>query len=242
MLKTFKRGGIHPPENKISADAETRELPLGTMVYIPVGQHLGAPASPVVNKGDKVRTGQLIAKSAGFVSANIHSSVSGTVVKVDPVPDVSGYPKTGIIISVEGDEWVETIDRSPGLNTEITHSGQEIVGKIMEAGIVGMGGATFPTHVKLVPPKGMKAEYLLINGVECEPYLTSDNRLMLEKAEEIVVGTKLLMKAVEVDTAFIGIENNKPEAIARLQKAAGLFPGISVIPLKVKYPQGGVHG
>jgi len=158
VLKTFKRGGIHPPENKLSAGAETRELPLGTMVYIPVGQHLGAPAVPVVNKGDKVRTGQLIAKSAGFVSANIHSSVSGTVVKVEPIPDVSGYPKPGIIISVEGDEWIETIDRSSAINAEIVFTGQESIGKIMESGIVGMGGATFPTHVKLVPPKGMKAE------------------------------------------------------------------------------------
>ncbi len=181
MLKTFKLGGVHPPENKYSSDRKIEELPLPAMVYIPVGQHIGAPANPVVKKGDKVKAGQLIARSSGFVSANIHSSVSGTVMKVDTVPDTSGYPRVGVVIKVEGDEWEENIDRSPALVKECSLSGPEIVNRIMEAGIVGMGGATFPTHVKLVPPKGMKPEILLINGVECEPYLTSDNRLMIEK-------------------------------------------------------------
>jgi len=239
VLKTFKHGGVHPPENKISADIEIRELPPGTMVYIPVGQHIGVPAIPVVAKGDKVKAGQLIAKSAGFVSANIHSSVSGTVVKVELVPDISGYPRQGIIISVEGDDWEEYIDRSPGLKKDITLTGSEIIRKIMEAGIVGMGGATFPAHVKLVPPKGMKAEFLLINGVECEPFLTSDNRLMVEKPEEILVGTRLVMKAIDVNQAYVGIENNKPEAISRMKRAAQNFDGITIVPLKVKYPQGG---
>jgi electron transport complex protein RnfC len=239
VLKTFKHGGIYPPENKFSADIEIRELPLGAMVYIPVGQHIGAPATPIVTKGDKVKTGQLIAKSAGFVSANIHSSVSGTVVKVEPVPDTSGYPRQGIIINVEGDEWEESIDRSPGLKKDFKVTGPDIIRKIMEAGIVGMGGATFPAHVKLVPPKGMKTEFLLINGVECEPFLTSDNRLMVEKTEEILVGIRLLMKAIDVNKAYIGIENNKPEAIAKMKQTARNFDGITVVPLKVKYPQGG---
>lgn len=239
MLKTFKKGGVHPPENKFSAGKAIQEMELPKVVYIPVAQHIGAPSAPLVKKGDKVKAGQLIAKSSGFVSANIHSSVSGTVAKVEPVPDAFGYPKQGIIINVEGDEWEETIDRSPDLVKECTLSGQEIVQKISDCGIVGMGGATFPTHVKLVPPKGMKAEMLLINGVECEPYLTSDHRLMLEKTDEILVGTTLLMRAMGVEKAMIGIENNKPDAIRLMQEKASGYKGISVVPLKVKYPQGG---
>jgi electron transport complex protein RnfC len=239
VLKTFKRGGVHPPGNKLSADSEIRELPLCKTVFIPVGQHLGSPAVPVVSKGDRVKTGQLIARSSGFVSANVHSSVSGTIVKVETVPDISGYPRQGIIISAEGDEWVESIDRSDELLSEISHSGPEIIEKVMEAGIVGMGGATFPSHVKLVPPRGMNADILLINGVECEPFLTSDHRLMVEKAEEILVGTRLLMKALDVEKVCIGIELNKPDAIEAMQLAAARYRGITVVPLKVKYPQGG---
>ncbi len=239
MLKTFKRGGVHPPGNKLSAESETRELPLSKTVFIPVGQHLGAPAVPVVSKGEQVKAGQLIARSSGFVSANIHSSVSGTVVKVDSIPDISGYPRPGIVISTEGDEWIESIIRSDELFSEISHSGPEIIEKIMEAGIVGMGGATFPSHVKLVPPRGMKAEILLINGVECEPFLTSDHRLMVEKTEEILVGTRLLMKALDVEKVFVGIERNKPDAIEAIRQSAARYKGIAVVPLKVKYPQGG---
>ena len=238
-MKTFRLGGIHPPENKLSAAEQIRELPLPPVVYIPVGQHIGAPATALVQKGDKVKTGQLIAKSSGFVSANIHSSVSGTVTKVDQVTDASGYPRTSIVIKVEGDEWDERIDRSADLRRDCSLSGPEIVEKIMLAGIVGMGGATFPTHIKLVPPKGSKADLLIINGVECEPYLTADNRLMIEKSREIAVGTQLLMKALGVEKACIGIENNKPEAIRIMSEAVAVLPGISVEVLKVKYPQGG---
>ncbi len=239
MLRTFKKGGVHPPENKLSADRPIEELPLVKVVYIPVGQHIGAPAIPVVKKGDKVKAGQLIATGNGFVSAHIHSSVSGTVTKVEPFPDTSGYPRLGIAIEVEGDEWVETIDRSPGVKKEITLSAGEIVQRIQESGIVGMGGATFPTHVKLVPPKGMKFEYLIVNGVECEPFLTSDNRLMIEKTEEVLVGARILMKALNVNKAFVGIESNKPEAIRKMQEAVAGNSGIAIVPLKVKYPQGG---
>lgn len=213
------------------------ELP--KVVYIPVSQHIGAPSTPLVKKGDKVKAGQLISKSSGFVSANIHSSVSGTVAKVDTIPDSFGYPKQGIVINVEGDEWEETIDRSPDLVRECSLTGPEIVQKIQDAGIVGMGGATFPTHVKLVPPRGMKAEMLLINGSECEPYLTSDHRLMLEKTEEVLVGTTLLMRAMGVEKALIGIENNKPDAISLMKEKARGYKGIEVVPLKGKYPQGG---
>ncbi|HRX11941.1 MAG TPA: electron transport complex subunit RsxC [Draconibacterium sp.] len=239
MLKTFKIGGVHPPENKISAGKKIETLPIPKTVFIPVAQHIGSPASAVVNKGDVVKVGQVIAKSSGFVSTNIHSSVSGKVKKVDVSADSSGYPKQGIFIDVEGDEWLEEIDRSETLKTTFDLNGTEIIQKIQEAGIVGLGGATFPTHVKLVPPKGMKAEVLLINGVECEPYLTSDHRLMLEKADEILVGTQLLMMAMNVEKAVIGIENNKPDAIQLLTDKAKKYKGISVVALKVKYPQGG---
>lgn len=239
MLKTFKKGGVHPPENKLSAGKPIEVLPLPTSVFIPVAQHIGAPATPVVNRGDTVKVGQVIAKSSSFVSTNIHSSVSGKVKKVDFQADSSGYPKQGIFIDVDGDEWLEEIDRSEDFKKEFDLSGEEIVKKIQEAGIVGLGGATFPTHVKLVPPKGMKADVLLINGVECEPYLTSDHRLMLEKTDEILVGTQLLMKALNVEKAVIGIENNKPDAIQKLTEKSKGFNGISVTALKVKYPQGG---
>ena len=239
MLRTFKSGGVHPPENKIPAGEAITTLEIPATVFIPVVQHIGVPAVPVVNRGDSVKTGQLIAKSGGFVSANIHSSVSGKVKKIDTIPDISGYPKQGIIIDVEGDEWEESIDRSEELAKEVDLSSKEIVDKILEAGIVGLGGATFPTHVKLVPPKGMKAEILIINGVECEPYLISDHQLMLEKADEIIVGTRLLMKAMGVEKAYIGIENNKPDAIKLLNAKVKEYPQIEVVPLKVKYPQGG---
>jgi electron transport complex protein RnfC len=239
MLKTFKLGGVHPPENKLSKDKKIEVLPLPKTVFIPVAQHIGAPSTPIVKKGDEVKVGQVIAQSSGFVSTNIHSSVSGKVTKVDFSADSSGYPKQGIFITVDGDNWMEEIDRSEELVKEITVDGAEIVRKIQEAGIVGLGGATFPTHVKLVPPKGMKAEVLLINGVECEPYLTSDHRIMLEKPEEILVGIQLLMKAMNVDKAVIGIENNKPDAISILREKCKEYKGIGIQALKVQYPQGG---
>jgi electron transport complex protein RnfC len=239
MLKTFKLGGVHPPENKLSKDKKIEVLPLPKTVFIPVAQHIGAPSTPTVKRGDEVKVGQIIAKSSSFVSTNIHSSVSGKVKKVDFSADSSGYPKQGIFIDVAGDEWVDGIDRSEDLVKEITVEGADIVRKIQDAGIVGLGGATFPTHVKLVPPKGMKAEMLLINGVECEPYLTSDHRLMLEKPDEILVGIQLLMKAMNVNKAVIGIENNKPDAIKLLNKKCKSYNGISTQALKVQYPQGG---
>jgi electron transport complex protein RnfC len=239
MLKTFKLGGVHPPENKLSAGNAIKVLPPPKSVFIPVAQHIGAPATPVVKRGDEVKTGQLIAKSSSFVSTNIHASVSGKVKRVDFSADSSGYPKQGIFIDVDGDEWVDEIDRSEELVKDFDLDSQAIINKIQEAGIVGLGGATFPTHVKLVPPKGMKAEVLLINGVECEPYLTSDHRLMLEKTDEILTGTRLLMKALKVEKAVIGIENNKPDAIQLLTGKSKTFEGISVTALKVKYPQGG---
>lgn len=239
MLKTFSLGGVHPPENKISAGKKLEILPLPEMVTIPVIQHIGAPAKILVERGSEVKTGQLIAESAGFVSANIHSSVSGKVMKIDNFIDSSGYRKTAIQIKVEGDEWADGIDKSTDLVKDFSFTGEEIRNKILAAGIVGLGGATFPSHVKLSVPQGKKAEYLIVNGVECEPYLTSDHALMLEKGEELIVGTRLIMKALGVEKAIIGIENNKPDAINHLIALAKNEKGIKVQGLKVKYPQGG---
>jgi electron transport complex protein RnfC len=238
VLKTFKIGGVHPPENKLSAGAVIETLPLPDMVSIPVSQHIGAPAQVLVQKGDKVKVGTVIAKQAGFVSANIHASVSGTVQKIEEVFDTSGYRRMAVIIKVEGDEWEETIDKSIELKSEIAAQPAEIIQKVAESGIVGLGGATFPTHVKLSVPAGKKANILIINAVECEPYLTSDHQLMIEKDHEIMIGTTILMKALDVKEAAIGIENNKPDAIKKLTETAKKYPGIRVVGLKVKYPQG----
>ncbi|MCR5696663.1 MAG: electron transport complex subunit RsxC [Marinilabiliaceae bacterium] len=239
MLKTFKIGGIHPNDNKLSAGSAIQVLPVPQEVTVPVAQHIGAPAKPVVAVGDTVKVGQLLAEAGGFVSANVHSPVSGKVKKIEDFIDGNGYRKTGIIITVEGDEWVETIDRSTGIKREITLAPADIIKKIGEMGLVGMGGATFPTHVKLAVPPGKKCEALIINGVECEPYLTSDHRLMLEKGEEVLIGVKILMTALGVNNAYIGIENNKKDAIEYLTKLAASYPGITVQPLKMRYPQGG---
>lgn len=238
-MKTFPKGGVHPPENKIAAGSAIEILPLPKQVIIPVSQHIGAPSTPIVKRGEMVKVGQLIAESAGFVSTNIHSSVSGKVAKVDLFPDASGYRKMSVAIDVEGDEWMEDIDRSPDLIKEFDLEPKEIVNKILEKGIVGLGGATFPSHVKLSVPQGKKATALIINGVECEPYLTSDHRIMLEKSEEIMVGMRILMKALQVDVGYIGIEKNKPDAIVRMKELTADYPDIRVVPLKVKYPQGG---
>ena len=241
-LKTFHIGGIHPEECKLTADIPTQVAPLPKQAVFPLSQHIGAPAKAVVAKGDKVRVGTLLAEADGFVSAPIHSSVSGTVLKIDTAIDATGYRKPVIVIDVEGDEWEPSIDRSDKLETldahpELTPEG--IVKSIQEAGITGMGGAGFPTHVKLCPPPTAKAECVIINAVECEPYITSDYRLMMEHADEIVVGLQLLMKAAKVERGYIGIEENKPEAIALLTQKTSADERIKVVPLKTKYPQGG---
>ena len=242
-MKTFRIGGVHPAENKLSAAEPIKVAELPKVAVYPMGQHIGAPAKPVVQKGDKVKVGTMIAEAGGFVSAPIFSGVSGTVLKVDTIVDASGYAKPAVYITVEGDEWEESIDRSETLVTlkdkpELTP--EEIVNKIKAAGVVGMGGACFPTHVKLCPPPGAKPEWVIINAVECEPYLTADHRLMLEKADQILVGVDLLMKGGKVNKAFIGIEENKPDAIALLtEKAKASYPNIEIVPLKTKYPQGG---
>ena len=246
-LKTFRIGGVHPDENKLTNDAVTQVAALPEQAVFPLSQHIGAPAKPVVKKGDKVKVGTLIAEAGGFVSAPIYSSVSGTVLKIEDAIDATGYRKPAVIVKVEGDEWEETIDRSDTLETVAKHpelTPEEIVERIKAAGITGMGGAGFPTFIKLCPPPTAKAECVIINAVECEPYITADFRLMMEHADEILVGLELLMRAAKVKRGYIGIENNKPEAIALLtQKCAEVFTtseyAVEVVPLAKKYPQGG---
>ena len=237
-MKTFKMGGVHPEENKISNDAAIEVMPVPAQMVVMMNQHLGAPATPVVQKGDKVKVGQLIGEAQAFMCANVHSPVSGTVLKVDTVKDAFGITKPAVYITVEGDEWQETIDRTPDIKRECTLEPQAIVAKLKEMGIVGLGGATFPAHIKYNIPEGKKAEYLIINAAECEPYLTSDYRVMMEHPEEVCIGVSILRKTLGVPNAYIGIENNKPLAIAKMQEVAKQFEGIVIEPLKVKYPQG----
>ena len=238
-MNTFRIGGIHPKSNKLSAGQPVQILPPPGTVIIPLSQHIGAPASAVVAKGDKVKVGTLIGRAEGTVSANVHSSVSGTVTKVDNVTDGFGLARPAVCIQTEGDEWEPAIDRSTTLIKEHNLTSEEIISKIDAAGIVGMGGAAFPCKVKLTPPSGSKAEILIINGAECEPYLTADHALMIEKSEEILVGVTLLMKAINVQRAVIGIEDDTPDAIAQLKKFTPGYPGIEIVTLKKRYPQGG---
>ena len=241
-LKTFSMGGVHPEENKITAEVATVVAPLPQQAIFPLSQHIGAPAKPVVNHGDKVKVGTLIAEANGFVSAPIYSSVSGTVLKVDTAIDATGYRKPAIYINVEGDEWEESIDRSETLETLDKHpelTPEEIVNRIKVAGVTGMGGAGFPTFIKLCPPPTAKAECVILNGVECEPYITSDYRLMMEHADEILVGLDLLLKGAKVERGYIGIEDNKPEAIKLFEQKTANDPRIEIVALAKKYPQGG---
>ncbi len=239
-MNTFRIGGVHPHDNKqYSAHQPITECPLPQKAIIPLVQHIGAPAQPVVEKGQKVKVGELLAKAGGFVSANIHSPFSGTITKIDSTVDAWGLRMPAIFMDVEGDEWLDNIDRTPALARECHLESKAIVDKIAEAGIVGLGGACFPTHVKLLPPPGKKAEVLIVNGVECEPYLTCDHQLMLEHGEEIIVGIQILMRALNIQKAIIGIEKNKPDAIRHMQELASKVLGVEVKPLKLKYPQGG---
>ena len=239
-MRTFRIGGVHPQDNKqFSAHQPITECPLPQQAIIPLVQHIGAPAQAVVKEGDKVKVGELLAQAGGFVSANICSPVSGTVTKIGDWTDAWGAPGQAIYIDVQGDEWLPEIDRTPELVQACTLEPKAIIDKISAAGIVGLGGACFPTQVTLLPPPGKKAEVLIVNGVECEPYLTCDHQLMLEHGEEIIVGIEILKRALGVDRAIIGIENNKKDAIEHMTKLTQTKLGIEVMPLKLKYPQGG---
>jgi electron transport complex protein RnfC len=239
-MKTFRLGGVHPAANKLSDHAPIQVIDAPAVVAIPMAQNLGAPSKPVVAKGDKVKVGTVIGEPGGFLSSFVHSSVSGTVDKIDMVSDATGKKVQAVFIKVEGDEWEESIDRSKEIIKDLKITDPKaIVERVKACGIVGMGGATFPTQVKLTPPPTMKCEVVIINAVECEPYLTSDHSLMLAHPDEILIGVTALMKAMSVNRAIIGIEANKPDAISLMEQKAKAFPGITIQPLKLKYPQGG---
>ncbi|WP_301746670.1 electron transport complex subunit RsxC [uncultured Duncaniella sp.] len=246
-LHTFKIGGVHPAENKVAAGKPIVTLPLPAEVVLPVAQHIGAPAKPVVKKGDKVKRGDRVAEAGGFVSAHIHTPISGTVVKIDVARTPQGMPVEAIFIKSDEADREADAAAIAGLTPARSDAevkaldGKAIIDLIKEAGIVGLGGATFPTHVKLMPPPGSKAEVVIINAVECEPCLSCDDMLMRENAPEIVKGVGLLMKAAGVGKGVIAIENNKPEAIAIMTDAVASsgISGLEVMPMKVKYPQGG---
>lgn len=243
-LHTFSIGGVHPAENKIAAGKPIENLPLPEQVVLPVSQHIGAPAKALVKKGDKVTRGQCVAEAGGFVSAPVHTPISGTVVKVDTARTPQGMPVEAIYIkSDEADREADAkaiAELKPKSDAEVSLlDSKAIIGAIKDAGIVGLGGATFPTHVKLSPPPGMKADVVIINAAECEPCLSCDDQLMREESAKIVKGVQLLMKAAGVTRGVIAIENNKPEAIEAMTKAASSVAGLEVMPMMVKYPQGG---
>ena len=232
---TFK-GGVHPYDGKeLSKDVPIKELfPEGDMVF-PLSQHIGAPAVPVVAKGDHVLAGQLIAEAGGFISANIHSSVSGTVKAIEPRTLATGGKCNSIII--ENDGKYEEVEYFPKKLEELTRD--EIRERVKAAGAVGMGGAGFPTNVKLTPKNPEAIDYIIVNGAECEPYLTSDYRRMLEESDKLVSGLKVALSLFDHAHGIIGIEDNKPEAIAAMQKAVAGESNMEVKVLKTKYPQGG---
>lgn len=238
-LKTFKIGGIHPDKHKITTDSPIVDAGLPETVYIPVKQHIGSPAKILVQKGDKVKVGTLLADADGIVSSDVHSSVCGEVVKVEAVEGEFGYLENMITIRVEGDEYEPSIDRNPEILREIPFTPEEIIAKIRTAGIVGMGGAGYPTPIKTSIPEGKKIDTLIINGIECEPFLTADDRLMIEKAGQIVAGAKILNKVLGIQNAVIAVDQNKPRAIEALNNITKTYVGVNVQPCATKYPQGG---
>ncbi len=233
-LKSFQ-GGVHPSEYKnLTENLPFEQMPNPKQIILPLSQHIGKPAKSLVAKKDEVKAGQLIAEAEGFVSAPIHSSVSGKVKIIEDEPNVSGFPKESIVIdSIEENEF----EKFPALDPK-TITPEEIRERVKVAGIVGQGGAAFPTFIKLTPPEDKKIDYVILNGCECEPYLTRDYRLMMENPVKVLTGLSLIMKALNVSQGAIGIEDNKPEAIKKLSTAALVFPNISVEVVQTKYPQG----
>lgn len=245
MLHTFRKGGVHPPESKLTASGTIIPVELPREVVITFAQHIGAPAKCELKKGDHVNRGDLVATAGGFVSANVHASISGTVTKVDKYKTAFGLPVDTVTITATDEDHQNDLDAIAAVkplrtDEEIADLDSKVLVSIIDAaGIVGLGGATFPTKVKLSPPPGSKAEVLIINAVECEPYLTNDHALMLQHPDEIIAGVQLLMKAAGVNRAIIGIEANKGNAIELLTSKAASDSRIEVMGLKVKYPQGG---
>lgn len=232
---TFERG-IHPPDKKtLSKDSPIRTAKSPKRVIIPIIQHIGAPCKVSVDVGQGVKKGQLIASPEGFVSAPVHSSVSGKVTAITDVPLPTGRVVPAVVIENDmKDDWIELKEDADYQSL----TPEYLKNKVKDAGIVGMGGAAFPTHVKLSPPKEKPIDVVIINGAECEPYLTADYRLMLERPMDIINGLKILMVILGVKKGIVGIENNKPDAIQEMQKAVSGLDDISIIPLEVKYPQG----
>lgn len=234
-LATFK-GGIHPPDKKeLAKDRPISEAKSPQRVVIPLSQHLGAPCKPIVTIGQEVKKGEMIGEPGGFVSAPVHSSVSGKVIAIAEFPNAMGRMVNSVVIENNGKEEWATLKDNPDY---MKLSPDELKDKVKASGIVGMGGAAFPTVVKLSPPKEKPIDTVIINGAECEPYLTADYRLMMEKPKELVEGLKILMKILGVNKGFIGIENNKPDAIEKLRAAVRGEANIEVCALEVKYPQG----
>ncbi len=234
-LKAFKRGGIHPKDSKYTGGYAITNADIPKKVRIPMAMHIGAPAKVVVKEGDVVEEGQLIGEAAGFVSANIHASVSGKVVSVAKGNTLTVRGVDFVTIETGGSikNWYESKQDYSSLSAE------ELLGKVKNAGIVGMGGATFPTHVKLSPPKDKTIHAIIVNAAECEPYLTADHRLMLEKTAEIFEGLKIVAKILKPHLTYIGIEANKPDAIKVMSETASGKENIEVISLRTRYPQGG---
>lgn len=234
-LPTFT-GGIHPPERKtLSEHTAITDAKPPARAIIPLSQHIGAPCQAVVEIGQEVKKGQLVGNPGGFVSAPVHASVSGKVIAMGDFPMANGRMVTSIVIENNGKEEWTALKDSPDY---ISLSPDELKEKIKEAGIVGMGGATFPSHVKLSPPKEKPIDAVIINGAECEPYLTADHRMMLESPSEVVEGLKIVMKVLGVEKGYIGIESNKPDAVETMKKAVANERNIEVWTLQVKYPQG----
>lgn len=233
---TFHKGGTHPAERKLTAETPIRQAAPAPVLTLMLSQSIGAPSKPVVKAGDRVAAGQPVAEPGGFVGAWIHSPCAGTVKKIERVRTAQGYPADALVIERDA-ECGETFSY-PGLDPA-SASSEEIVARVRECGIVGLGGATFPTAVKLTPPEGASPECVILNGAECEPYLTCDDRLMREHADEIACGAYCLMRAARVRHCYIGIEQNKPEAIEAMRRAAGRYEGMKVCVLRTKYPQGG---
>lgn len=231
------RGGIHPPGYKeATADLKVEKAVEPSVVYIPLQQHIGAPCQLLVKVGDRVTVGQRIGEPQGFVSSPVHSSVSGTVKAISMIPNVIGGEVQAVVIESDGLNELDPSIKPYGSFESLKP--EEIIAAIKDAGIVGMGGATFPTHVKLSVPPDKKVENFILNGAECEPFLTADHRLMLENPDEIIYGLLAMMKAVNVENGYVGIEDNKPDAIESMKKAAEKYPNIKVVALHTKYPQG----
>lgn len=232
---TFK-GGIHPSDKKeLAANSPITSAKAPKIIIIPLSQHIGAPCNAVVTIGQEVKKGQVVGEPSAFVSSPVHSSVSGKVIAIGEFPNAMGRMVNSVVIENDGKEEWTTLKDNPDY---MSLSPEELKEKVKAAGIVGMGGAAFPTSVKLSPPKEKKIDAVLINGAECEPYLTADYRLMVEKPKEVVEGLRILMKILGVQKGYIGIEDNKPEAIAKMKEAASGDPAISVFTCEVKYPQG----